>query len=423
MEPPSSPESLNLIIVAVCIVAVAVLSAAESSIIAVAKFRIRHLMEQGDTRARAVHKLLENHDRLFSAVILSGNLFTVLATSMGTAMAIRHLGPDVGIIVSTAVLTFLTVVFGELTPKTFAVTHAERVALFLARPLEVYVRLLMPLIWIFHASSSFLLMIFGVKDRPHSHFVTEDEIKAMIAIGGEEGSIEKEETKMLNRVFEFGDTEVSEVMVPRTEMVAIDSDATVADAMKMVSAHGYSRYPVIHDNLDDVRGMLYIKDILITMSQTSIETLRVSSFMREPFYVPENKMVTRLLDDMQKHKFHIAVVVDEYGGTAGVVTLEDIMEEIVGGLQDEFEEIEAALDVEIIDERTFIVTGQTGLDEINELAGTTLKSDDFNTIGGYVFGLFGRLPKVGEQVRSHELKFLIMEMDGKRITRVKITKQ
>jgi CBS domain containing-hemolysin-like protein len=421
MEPPSS-LFLDIFIIAASIIAVAVLSSSESSFIAVNKIRIRSLMEKGDSSAKAVQGILDRHDRLFSAVILSGNLFTVLATSMGTALALRYFGPEAGIVIATVIMTFLTVVFGELAPKTFAVTHSERVALIIARPLALYIRLISPLIWIFNVSSNLILRLFGVKEKPASPFVTEDEIKTMISIGEEEGTIEEEEKKLLHKVFEFGDTEVSEAMVPRTEVVAIPEDASVQDAMALVSEKGFSRYPVIKENMDNITGILYTKDLLITMSQTDIKDLSISNFMRQPYYIPENKMVSELLDDMRKRKFHIAVVIDEYGGTAGLVTLEDIMEEIVGGLQDEFEAIVAQKDVEIIDEHTFVVSGQTPIDEINELVEASISTEDFNTVGGYVFGLFGRLPKVGEQVRSHSFRFLVTDMEDKKISKIKITK-
>lgn len=402
--------------------AVAVLSSAESSFISVNKIRIRSLIDKGDKRAMAVQKILDNHDRLFSAVILSGNLFTVMATSMGTALMIRLMGPEMGVIAATVLLTFLTVVFGELTPKTFAVTHSEKLSLFLARPVQVYIKAISPLIWIFHKASILILSSLGVKDRPASPYITEEEIKTMITIGEEEGEIEQDEREMLHRVFEFGDTEVAEAMVPRTEMATIPADATVTDAMKLVADKGFSRYPVIKDNIDDIQGVLYIKDLLITMSQTDILNLSVSNFMRDPFYVPVNKMVSALLDDMRKSKVHIAVVMDEYGGTAGLVTLEDIMEEIVGALQDEFESLEMEKNVEIIDDKTAIVSGHTPLDELEPVIGQNIESEDFHTVGGYLFGLFGRLPNVGEQARTKHFRFVVMEMEEKKVAKVKITR-
>ena len=414
----------DTILIAACILAVALLSGAESAFIAVNKIRIRSLVDSGDKRAVAVQKILDEHDRLFSAVILSGNLFTVLATSMGTALMIRLLGVEMGVIAATIILTFLTVVFGELTPKTFAVTHSERLSLLLARPVQLYIRVLSPFVWIFLQASSLILKGFGVKERPASPFVTEDEIKAMINIGEEEGTIEEDEKQMLHRVFEFGDTEVEEAMVPRTEMVPIESTASVSDALALVAEKGYSRYPVVGESIDDVKGILYVKDLLIAMSQTDdINGLTVDKLMREAFFVPVNKMVSGLLDDMRKSNVHIAVVVDEYGGTAGLVTLEDIMEEIVGALQDEFETIESEDEVEVLDENTFVVAGNTPLDELGELMGMEeIENEDFNTIGGHVFGLFGRLPKVGEQLKTSGICFMVLQMDERKVAKVRITK-
>ncbi|MDP3049206.1 MAG: hemolysin family protein [Thermodesulfovibrionales bacterium] len=419
MEPHSI---FSIIIIALSIVFIAVLSSSESSFIAVNKIRIRSLMEKGDSRAKAVQKILDEHDKLFSAVILSGNLFTVLATSIGTALALKYFGED-GIIIAIIVMTFLTVVFGELAPKTFAVTHSEKVSLLLARPVAFYIRLISPLVWIFKVTSNLIIRMLGGKKKPVSPFVTEEEIKTMINIGEEEGTLEEEEKQMLHKVFEFGDKVVTEAMVPRTEIVSIPDDSTVGDALKLVLEEGYSRYPVIKENIDSVTGILYVKDIVKQMAQGKIENYTpITEIVREAYYIPENKMVTELLDEMQKNKFQIAIVMDEYGGTAGLITLEDIMEEIVGGLQDEFEAMEGEKEVEIIDERTSIVAGQTGLDEINELVGSELVSEDFHTIGGFVFGLFRRLPKVGEQVRYHNLRFLILEMEDRKISKVKITK-
>ncbi|MCE5195311.1 MAG: hemolysin family protein [Nitrospiraceae bacterium] len=411
-----------LFVVAFSLFAIAILSSSESSFIAVNKIRIRNLLEKGDKRAKVVQKILDEHDKLFSAVILSGNLFTVLATSIGTALALEYFGED-GIIIATIVMTFLTVVFGELAPKTFAVTYAEKVSLFLATPLEIYIKILSPLVWIFKVSSNFIIKLFGGEARPVSALITEEEIKTMIKIGEEEGTLETEEKEMLHNVFKFGDKVVTEVMVPRTEIVSIPFDGTVDDALKLVSKEGYSRYPVIMENIDNIVGILYVKDILIKASKKNIQkNLSIKDLVREAYYIPENKMATELLDEMQKNKFQIAIIVDEYGGTSGLITLEDIIEEIVGGLQDEFEGMESEKEVEVIDERTFIVAGQTGIDEVNELVGTEVLTGDFHTIGGFVFGLFRRLPKIGEQVRYHNLRFLILEMEDKKIAKLKITK-
>ncbi len=414
---------ISFLIIIFCLIFIALLSSSEAAFIAVNRIRLRHLIEKGSSSARTVQKIRDKYDRLFGAVILSGNLFTILATSIGTALALKIFGEDAGIIIATIVMTFLTVVFGELAPKTFAVSHAEGVSLALAKPIGIYIKLISPLVWIFNKSSNFIIRLFGGEVNPNPQFLTEEEMKSMINIGEEEGTLEKEEKEMLHNVFEFGDKRVSEAMVPRTEIVAIPEDAVVADVLALVSEEGYSRYPVIKETVDNITGVLYVKAILMKMAKEEVTPKTpIKNLVRDAYYIPESKMVTTLLDDMQKNKFQIAIVVDEHGGTAGLITLEDIMEEIVGGLQDEFEAIEAEKEVEIVDESTFVVSGSTGIDEINELVGVDLTSEEFHTIGGFLFGLFGHLPKVGEQLRYHDLKCLILEMDGKKIEKIKITK-
>ncbi len=417
------PGPISFIIIIVCIILIALLSSSEVAFISLNRIRLRHLIEKGDHNAKIAQKIRDEHDRFFSAVILSGNLFTVLATSVGTAVSISYLGKDVGIIIATIVMTMLTVIFGELAPKTFAVSHAEKISLALARPMEMYIKIISPLSFIFNTLSNFLIRLFGGEVKPAPQLLTEDEMKAMIRIGEEEGTIEKEEKEMLHNIFEFGDKKVTEAMVPRTEIAAISEDAAVADILSLVSKEGYSRYPVIKETVDNITGLLYVKDIVRKMAEEEVPPqARIKNFVRDAYYIPESKMVTALLDDMQKDKFQIAIVVDEHGGTAGLITLEDIMEEIVGSLQDEFEAIEAEKEVEIVDESTFMVSGSTGIDEINELVGVELDDEEFHTIGGFIFGLFGHLPKVGEQLRYHELRFLILDMEGKKIEKIKVTK-
>ena len=417
------PGPISFIIITVCIIFIALLSSSEVAFISLNRIRLRHLVETGNKNAAIAQKIRDEHDRLFSAVILSGNLFTILATSVGTAAAISLLGKDIGIIIATVAMTVLTVIFGELAPKTFAVTHAESISLAFARPIEVYIKAISPLVWLFNKTSNAIIRIFGGEVKPTPQLLTEEEMKSMIKIGEEEGAIEKEEKEMLHNIFAFGDKKVTEAMVPRTEIVAIPEDAAVSDLLSLVSEEGYSRYPVIKETVDNITGLIYVKDIVRKMATEDVPSnAPIKDFIRDAYYIPESKMVTALLDEMQKNKFQISVVVDEHVGTAGLITLEDIMEEIVGSLQDEFEALEAETEVEVLDENTFVVSGTTGIDEINELVGVELDDEEFHTIGGFIFGLFGHLPKVGEQLRYHTLRFLILEMEGKKIEKVKITK-
>jgi putative hemolysin len=420
--PIGSPgELFGIIAIIVCICIVAFLSSSEASLISVNRIRIRNLAEKENKNAKTIQSILSEHDRFFGTILLTENFFIILATSIGTALLLNIFGEN-GWFIASLVMTVLVVVLGEITPKTIAMSHAEKFALFVARPIKWLITITHPIVWFFTRLPSWILKTIGAR-TPTSPFVTEEDIRTMIELGEESGSLLEEERQMLQKVFEFGDTIASEAMVPRTEIVAIQENATVKDALNLVKEKGFSRYPVIQDTIDNITGILYIKDILIRMSDglASSET-PIKEFVRDAYFIPENKKVSELLNEMQKKKFQIAIVMDEYGGTAGLITLEDLMEEIVGSLQDEFEKLEAEKDVEVVDERTVIVSGNTSLDEVSELIGVKLESGDFHTIGGFVFGLFGRLPKEGEQIRYHDLRFLVLAMDGRKVAKLKITK-
>ena len=305
-------------------------------------------------------------------------------------------------------------------PKGLAARNPDSLALVVAGPMRLMMRLLSPAARLLAAIAD-LFAGPGPQGMSCTAVVTEEDIKAMINLGEEGGSLKEEEKELLHKVFEFGDTLASEAMRPRTEIVSIPSHSTLQDVLGLVSEFGYSRYPVIEDTIDTVIGILYVKDILVAMSAGEVKREDgVQRFIRPAYFIPENKRVSELLAEMQRERFQIAIVIDEYGGTAGLVTLEDLIEEIVGSIHDELETAER--DVEIVDEKNFVVSGQSALDEVNELLDASLQSNDFNTLGGFVFGLFGRMPKVGEQLKYKNLKLEVLELEGRKINKVKITK-
>src|SRR3990172_5328692 len=324
------PQLVYLVVIIGCLIFNIIFSASEASFISVNRFRIKSLVEKGDKRARSVKNIFENHDKFFSTVILASNMMNVAAASAATAFAINLAGQEYGPVISAVVMGGIVVILGELVPKIFAVTYAEQVSLFLARPIELFMRVAAPVVWIVNIISQSVIKIFGGQKQVTSSMLTEEEIKVIIR---REGTLEEEEREMLHNVFKFGDTTVSEAMIARTRVIAISEDATVTDAIKLLSQEGYSRYPVISESIDNVTGILYIKDMLIKMVEGIDMNMPVSRFKRDAYYIPENKMVKDLLEEMQKRKLQIAVVVDEYGGTAGLITLEDLMEVIVGSLQ------------------------------------------------------------------------------------------
>ena len=394
---------------------------AETAIVFANKANVRALAEAGNARAQAVTDLLEERDRLHGTLLLAENFFIVLAAASGTVLSLQVFpSTALSVAVSTLVSTVFVVLISKLLPKGLAAKNPDRLALVVAGPVSLVMKFLSPAARLLGGTAD-LVAGPGPQGMSCTAVVTEEDIKAMINLGEEGGSLKEEEKELLHKVFEFGDTLTSEAMRPRTEIVSIPATAQLQEVFSLVSEFGYSRYPVIEDTIDSVIGILYIKDILVAMSAGAVHREDgIQRFIRPAYFIPENKRVSELLSEMQRERFQIAIVIDEYGGTAGLVTLEDLIEEIVGSIHDELETEEK--DVEVVDEKNFVVSGQSPLDEVNELLGANLQSNDFNTLGGFVFGLFGRMPKVGEQLRYKNLKLEVLQMEGRKIDKIKITK-
>lgn len=396
-------------------------AAAETAIVFSNKSHIRELSESGDKRAGIVLLLMGERDRLHSTLLLTENFFIILTAVLGMVIA-AHLIPQIPLaaVATVLIITLAIVCFAKLAPKGIACRNPDRFALAVAAPLQLVVKLLSPLSRLLAAMAD-LVAGPGPQGMSCTAVVTEEDIKAMINLGEERGSLKEEEKELLHKVFEFGDTLASEAMRPRTEIVSVPSSVTLQEVLALVAEFGYSRYPVIEDTVDTVIGILYIKDILVAMASGEVKREDdIQRFIRPAYFIPENKRVSELLSEMQRNHFQIAIVIDEYGGTAGLVTLEDLIEEIVGSIHDELEIGDK--DVQIVDEKNFVVSGQSALDEVNELLDADLQSADFNTLGGFVFGLFGRMPKVGEQLKYKNLKLEVLELEGRKISKVKITK-
>ena len=396
-------------------------AAAETAIVFSNKAHIRALSESGDRRAGRVILLMQERDRLHSTLLLAENFFIVLTAVLGMVTIVKLI-PQMPLAVAVTVLavTLAIVIFAKLAPKGVACRNPDRFALIVSAPLQLVMKLLSPLSRSLAAMAD-LIAGPGPQGMSCTAVVTEEDIKALINLGEDSGSLKEEEKELLHKVFEFGDTLSSEAMRPRTEIVSVPSSVTLQEVLTLVSEFGYSRYPVIEDTVDTVIGILYIKDILVAMASGEVKREDgILRFIRPAYFIPENKRVSELLSEMQRERFQIAIVIDEYGGTAGLVTLEDLIEEIVGSIHDELEAGDK--DVQIVDEKNFVVSGQSALDEVNEMLDTSLQSTEFNTLGGFVFGLFGRMPKVGEQLRYRDLKLEVIELEGRKISKVKISK-
>ncbi|MGE5717421.1 MAG: hemolysin family protein, partial [Acidobacteriota bacterium] len=396
-------------------------AAAETSLVYSNKANLSRLAESGNRRATAALELVEERERLHAVLLLAENFFIVLSAVLGTIIAMHAFTyVSVAALVTVIAVSAIVVFIAKLVPKGLACRNPDGFSLVAAPTLKAAVALLAPVARLM-AGAADMLAGPGPQGVACAAAVTEEDIKAMINLGEERGSLKEEEKELLHKVFEFGDTLASQAMRPRTEIVSIPSNATLQEVFALVSEFGFSRYPVIEDTVDTVIGTLYIKDILVAMAAGEVKREdAIRPFIRQAYFIPENKRVSELLSEMQRERFQLAIVIDEYGGTAGLVTLEDLIEEIVGSIHDELEAEQK--DVQIVDEKNFVVSGQSALDEVNELLGTDLQSTDFNTIGGFVFGLFGRMPKAGEQLRYRNLKLEVLEVEGRKISQVKITK-
>lgn len=386
-------------------------SGSEIALFSVNKVRIRRLAEEGALPAVILNRLLERPNRLLATILVGNNLVNVGIAAIITSLSISFFG-NRGVGIAIGVATLLILIFSEITPKAFAAKNSERVSLSVARPISVLVRVSYPLVRGITLVTLPLLKTFGGEmKRP---FVTEEEIKMLVEVGEKEGTIETDEKDMIKGVFKFGDTTAKEVMVPRIDVSCIDANSSVEEAKKMVIETRHSRMPVYDGSIDNIVGFLFIKDILNVDNGDT----KVRDIMRQAYYVPETKKLDEILDEMQEGKTQMAVVVDEYGGTAGIVTLEDLVEEIVGEILDEKEE----LPIKIIDDNTSLVNAKTSIGDVNDALGTSLPEDELGTIGGLVFNTLGDIPVVGENVEINNVTLIVDKMRGRRISRVKIIK-
>jgi CBS domain containing-hemolysin-like protein len=310
-------------------------------------------------------------------------------------------------------------VLAEVVPKTYTVQRTETAALIAAGPVYVFGRLLMPVAKVLILVANALMLLLPGRGLPKGPFVTEDEIRHMVDVAEEEEEIEEEERELIHSVFEFGDTVVREVMVPRPDMVVIRADATLDEGLGTIIEGGYSRVPIYEGDTDNIIGVLYAKDLLKRIHEKRKDA-KVAALGRAPLFIPEQKKVAELLREMQEQHVHMAIVVDEYGGTAGLVTIEDLIEEIVGEIVDEYDQEEPL--VEPVDENRIRVDAKMPIDEVNELLEVDLPHDEWDTVGGLVFGLTGRVPQVGESVRFDSLEFKTERVTGRRVQKVLITK-
>ena len=391
-------------------------SMSETALMALSKIRIRHMVEEGVKGAKLVEKLAEDPSRLLGAILIGNNIVNIGASALATSVAVKAFGEGaVGVV--TIVMTILVLIFGEITPKSIAKQNSESVALKVSKIINIVVKLFRPFIAIFTAISGLFIRLLGGDPKATEPFITEEELKTMVGVSEEEGVLEDVEKEMIFNVFEFADSQVKDVMVQRVDVVAVDINATYDEVINIIKTEQFSRIPVYNQNIDDVIGILNVKDLII--ASQSKENFKISDYMREPYYTFEFKKISELFNEMKKTRNHMSVVLEEQGGNVGIVTIEDLIEEVVGEIEDEYDD-EEDNDIIVVKEDEYIVDGSARLDHIGDLIGVTMESEEFDSVGGLVIGELGRFPEQSEEVNLNNIRFVVEEVDKNRIKKVRI---
>ena len=396
-------------------------SSAEAAFISLPKLRIRYLLENGVKRAERLAKLAEKPERFLAIVLLGNNLVNIAAATIGTIIAVSVFGLPWGPVIATAGVTVLVLVFGEVIPKTFGVHHSQRLSIVYAEPLRIMELCFYPLILALERIGLSLTRIVTVSEED-KRLISEGEIRSAINVGESEGVVEEEEAKILQQVLEFTDRPVSKIMVPRTEIAWVEQGTKISDFLNLYTQEHYSRFPVYKDNTDNVIGLLNAKDVLLKLTDgPQSRNTFIDDLVRPAYFVPEGKHMGELLAEMRDGGHHAAIVVDEFGGIAGMVTLGQLTEEIVGDIHDELTDQER--DFIVTGESTFQLDGGFRIEEANEELKLSLPVGDYETVAGFILGHLGRIPKQGEHFKYQNLKFVVTEMRGMKIEKVMVTKE
>ncbi len=412
MEDPGSWWLILILLILVC--GSAFFSASETALTSLNKIKLRNMVEENVKNADKIQKLIDDPNRLLSSILIGNNLVNNAAAALTTMIAVSLLGGQSGVGAATMIITIIILIFGEITPKTLASQNAEKVSLGVAKIISGVVIISTPVVKVMNLITNGLIRILGGDTSGKTPTITEAELKTMVNVSHEEGVLEVDERRMINNVFDFGDSKAKDVMTPRTDMICVEDNITYDEIVSIFKEERFSRLPVYHESVDNIVGILYVKDIIFI----DVEHFKTTDYMREPFFTYESKPISELFSEMRNNRIPAAIVLDEYGGTSGLVTLEDMVEEIVGDIADEYDEQEE--EIEVIKEDEFVVDGSTRLEDVNEMIGLHLESEDFDTIGGYVIGILGSLPDGGEEVEENGIKIVVEEVDKNRIEKLRI---
>lgn len=406
-------RALQLAILVLLIGASAYFSAIETALMSLGRLRVRHLVDEGVNGAKRVERLLGSPGRLLGTILIGNNMANIAATSLATVLATAYFGEGRGVGIATLGMTLLILVFGEITPKTYAIQHSQHISLRWAPSFSAIYSVFGPLSAMLERFSRSILWLLGAHHPASTPTFSEEELRTFVTVGQEEGILQSEEKDMITSIIEFGDTLVNDVMTPRTEMVRVSTSVVYDELLDILRRDNYSRVPVYENGIDDIVGILNVKDMLGVQPAT----FTVKELLRPPYFVPEFKRVSELLAEFKRQKLHMAIVVDEYGGTAGLITLEDLLEEIIGDIADEYDEDEEPR-FTYIDENTLELAGSVHVRDAAGIIGRDLPEGEYDTVGGMLMFQMGTVPKSGDTVSIGDLNFAVKNMDGSRVETV-----
>lgn len=407
----------RIIVMVVCLGLSAMFSASETSLMSLNKFQLQQMLDSKARGARRVQRLLSDPGKLLSGILIGNNLVNIGASSILTSLAIDLFG-STGVGIATGVMTLLILMFGEITPKQLAAQKSDRVALRLAPFVQVVVTVTTPAIFLLNLITGFMIRLLGGETDRNQPNITEAELKTIINVSHREGVLGTGDKEMINNIFDFRNAKAGEVMVTRTYITGLSVDTGFDEMLRVINESQYSRIPVYEETMDHIVGILYVKDLL-ALKPEEIRDFDLRQFMREPAFTYEFKSVKELFEEMRDERNHMMVVLNEYGGTEGIITIEDLVEEIMGEIEDEYDT--ESPEVENLEPGEYRVNGTLKLNDASKLTGLKIESDDFDTIGGFLIGQVDRLPEVGEVIEYDNCRFVIERIDRNRIGKIRIT--
>lgn len=408
-----SGDVTQLIILIILLMLSAFFSSAETALTTVNRIRIRSLADDGSKRAKTVLKITDNSGKMLSAILIGNNIVNVAAASITTSLAYSLGGSAVAI--ANAVITIAILLFGEITPKTTATIHAEKLALIYAPIISIFMKIMTPVIFIINGLSNAVLLLLRIDPNAKNQTMTENELRTIVDVSHEDGVIESDEKEMIYNVFDLGDAKAKDVMVPRVHVTFADVNTTYEELIEIFREDKFTRLPIFEDSTDNVIGTINMKDLLLF---DNTKEFHIRDILREAYFTYEYKNISELLVEMREASFNIAIVLDEYGDTAGLITLEDILEEIVGEIHDEYDENEEDF-IKEIGEREYMIEGSTNLDVLNDRLDLQLESEDYDSLGGFIIEHLDRLPEEGDSITTEDgLRLVVESLDKNRIESV-----